>query len=51
MALRINLPGGTLKVKVYRELRDRERDRRVPVLQIGSLYFIWWPSQQGAKKG
>lgn len=41
MALRIRLPGGTLKVKVYRELRDRERDRRVPVLKLGSLYFVW----------
>jgi hypothetical protein len=51
MALRINLPGGIFKVKTYRELRDRERDRRVPVLRIGSLYFIWWPSQQRAKKG
>ncbi|MER8977481.1 MULTISPECIES: hypothetical protein [unclassified Mesorhizobium] len=41
MALRIRLPGGTLKVKTYRELRDRERDRRVPVLKLGSLYFVW----------
>ncbi|QPC95953.1 hypothetical protein [Mesorhizobium sp. INR15] len=45
------MPGGIFKVKTYRELRDRERDRRVPVLKIGSLYFIWWPSQQRAKKG
>lgn len=51
MALRINLPGGIFKVKTYRELRERERDRRVPVLKIGSLYFIWWPSQQRDKKG
>ncbi|CCV14969.1 hypothetical protein [Mesorhizobium sp. STM 4661] len=42
MAVRISLPGGTLKVKVYRELRDRERERRVPVLKVGSLYLIWW---------
>ncbi|ESZ30555.1 hypothetical protein NKI66_30060 [Mesorhizobium sp. M0518] len=35
------MPGGTLKVKTYRELRDRERDRRVPVLKLGSLYFVW----------
>ncbi|WP_202596357.1 hypothetical protein [Mesorhizobium loti] len=41
MALRIRLPGGTLKVKIYRELRDRERDHRVPVLKVGSLYFVW----------
>lgn len=41
MALRIRLPGGTLKVKTYRELRDRERDRRVPVWKLGSIYVIW----------
>lgn len=28
MAVRIKLPGGTLKMKTYRELRSRERDRR-----------------------
>ncbi|TIM23264.1 MAG: hypothetical protein E5Y61_29490 [Mesorhizobium sp.] len=36
MAVRIKLPGGTLKVKVYRELRGRERERRVPVMKVGS---------------
>lgn len=46
MAVRIRLPGGTLKVKVYRELRVRERDRRVPVLKMGSLYLIWWSNRQ-----
>jgi hypothetical protein len=46
MALRIRLPGGTLKIKTYRELRVRERERRVPVRKLGSLYFIWWPIQQ-----
>ncbi|WP_164783834.1 MULTISPECIES: hypothetical protein [unclassified Mesorhizobium] len=46
MALRIKLPGGTLKVKTYRELRTRERDRRVPVLKIGSMYIIWLASKQ-----
>jgi len=47
MALRIRLPGGTLKMKLYRELRDRERDRRVPVMKMGSVYFIWWSNNQG----
>lgn len=42
MALRIKLPGGTLKVKTYRELRDRERDRRVPVWKMGAIYLSWW---------
>lgn len=50
MTLRINLPGGTLKVKTYRELRDRERDRRVPVVKVGSIYFIWWSNRKPIKK-
>ncbi|MCV3209235.1 hypothetical protein OHD62_23830 [Mesorhizobium sp. YC-39] len=50
MAVRIKLPGGTLKMKVYRELRDRERERRVPVLKLGSLYFIWWSNRQRPSK-
>ncbi|WP_287253099.1 hypothetical protein [Mesorhizobium sp.] len=46
MAIRIKVPGGTLKIKTYRELRTRERDRRVPVRKIGSMYLIWWSSKQ-----
>ncbi|MER8478450.1 hypothetical protein [Mesorhizobium sp. M1163] len=46
MTLRIRLPRGTLKVKTYRELRTREHDRRVPIMKVGSLYFIWWSNQQ-----
>ncbi|MER8476331.1 hypothetical protein [Mesorhizobium sp. M1163] len=46
MAVRIRLPGGTLKMKTYRELRARERDRRVPVMKMGSLYFVWWSKGQ-----
>lgn len=46
MALRIKLPGGTLKVKTYRELRDRERDRRVPVWKMRAIYLIWWSNKQ-----
>lgn len=42
MAIRLRLPGGTLKVKRYTELRDPERRRSVPVLKFASLYFIWW---------
>ncbi|MER9768856.1 hypothetical protein NKJ09_22650 [Mesorhizobium sp. M0189] len=45
MALRIRLPGGTLKVKTYRELRTRERDRRVSVMKVGWIYLIWWPNK------
>ncbi|WP_287172197.1 hypothetical protein [Mesorhizobium sp.] len=41
MALRIKLPTGTLKIKTYRELRSRERERRVPVLKMGAIYVIW----------
>ncbi|MER8421498.1 hypothetical protein [Mesorhizobium sp. M1329] len=50
MAVRIRLPGGTLKMKTYRELRARERDRRVPVMKMGSLYFVWWSKSQGQEK-
>ncbi|MER8831069.1 hypothetical protein NKH73_31870 [Mesorhizobium sp. M0938] len=46
MAVRIRLPGGTLKMKVYRELRERERARRIPVLKMGSLYFTWWSNRR-----
>lgn len=46
MAIRIKLPGGTLKLKTYRELRTRERDRRVPVVKVGAIYFIWWPNRR-----
>lgn len=46
MTVRIRLPGGTLKMKIYRELRDRERERRVPVIKIGSLYFVWWSNNR-----
>ncbi|MER8395430.1 hypothetical protein NKH10_26770 [Mesorhizobium sp. M1340] len=46
MAMRARLPGGTLKMKTYRELRARERDRRVPVMKMGSLYFVWWSKSQ-----
>jgi hypothetical protein len=45
MAVRIRLPGGTLKMKVYRELRERERARRIPIVKIGSLYFSWWSNR------
>ncbi|MER8595889.1 hypothetical protein NKH33_30850 [Mesorhizobium sp. M1182] len=46
MAVRIRMPGGTLKVKVYRELRARERARRIPVFKIGRIYFTWWSNRQ-----
>ena len=39
----LRLPGGTLKVKAYRELRRREIERKVPVWKIAGYYVIWWP--------
>ncbi|RWM68028.1 MULTISPECIES: hypothetical protein [Mesorhizobium] len=48
MAVRIKLPGGTLKMKVYRELRERERTRRIPVVKVGSIYLTWWSNRQRA---
>lgn len=50
VALRIKLPRGTLKVKTYRELRTRERDRRVPVVKLGKIYVIWWSNKQRSTK-
>jgi hypothetical protein len=44
MTVRIKMPGGTLKLKTYRELRTVERQRAVPVWKLGSLYLIWWKS-------
>ncbi len=41
MRIRIPLGVGTLKIKDYRNLRHGERDGRVPVLRMGSIYFIW----------
>lgn len=40
------MPGGTLKIKTYRELRTSERDRHVPVMKVGSIYLIWWSAKQ-----
>jgi hypothetical protein len=42
MSTRIRLPGGTLKLKRYPELRGSERRREVPVVSIGGLYLVWW---------
>ncbi len=39
---RIRFPGGTLKIRTRNSLRQRERDRHIPVLRIGPLYFCWW---------
>ncbi|RST85180.1 hypothetical protein EJC49_17025 [Aquibium carbonis] len=42
MTMRMRLPGGTLKIKRYIELRHAERKREVPVIVVGGLYFVWW---------
>ncbi|MBZ9995283.1 hypothetical protein [Mesorhizobium sp. BH1-1-4] len=44
MALKIRLPGGTLKVKQHHELRRREQKREVPVWQVGKYFVVWWPA-------
>jgi hypothetical protein len=51
MAVRIRLPGGTLKMKIYRELRARERERRIPVVKIGSVYLTWWSNRRRPSDG
>jgi hypothetical protein len=33
-------------MKIYRELRARERERRIPVVKIGSVYLTWWSNSQ-----
>lgn len=42
MRIRISFPHGTLKIKDYRALRYRERERMVPVWRWGSVYFVWY---------
>jgi hypothetical protein len=49
MAVRIRLPGGILKIKSYRELRQTERERKVPTWRWGWLYFVWWGGQTGRR--
>lgn len=41
MTYRVPLFFGTLKVKTYPYLRRFERDKKVPVLNVGRLYFVW----------
>ncbi len=41
MRIRVRLPGGTFKIKTWADLRSHEIARRVPVLRLGELYFIW----------
>ena len=43
---RFGLPGGTLKVKSESRLRNREREREVPVWRLGPLYLVWQPNSQ-----
>ncbi len=50
MRVRIPLPHGTLKIKDYRALRYRERERQVPVWKIGPVYFIWWSRRSSAEQ-
>ncbi len=49
MTMRMRLPGGTLKIKRYAELRHAERKREVPVIVVGGLYFVWW-SQSATRR-
>jgi hypothetical protein len=40
-SLRISLGFGRLKFKSESRLRQRERDGKVPVWRIGSMYIVW----------
>lgn len=44
MRMSLRLPGGTLKIKTYAYLRSYEREKKVPVYQVGDIYFIWLPA-------
>ncbi len=41
MKLQLRLPGGTLKIKTRRTLREIERTN-LACRKIGPLYFVWW---------
>lgn len=40
--MRLRMFGRTLKIRTGRSLRTPERERRIPVIKIGPLYFCWW---------
>ena len=50
MTVRLRLPGGTLKIKRYPELRNSERKKEVPVIAIGGVYFVWWSRSAARRK-
>jgi hypothetical protein len=41
MSLHIPLLFGTLKIKTRSRLRREEVTGKVPVLQVGAVYFVW----------
>lgn len=41
MNVTINLIFGKLKLKSYPWLRTHEREGKVPVFKIGSVYLVW----------
>lgn len=41
LPIRIRLLGGTLKIKRIVHMRRHELDGKVPVWQVGRLYFVW----------
>ena len=48
---RIRLGGGVLKIKPRWQLRSVERERRVPVLDLGVVIFAWWSEEALRKFG
>ena len=45
MSLRIKLRGGLLKVKPRWQMRFAERERRVPVVDLGIIIISWWSDE------
>lgn len=48
--IRIPLPFGTIKIKRLRHLRRDEREGRVPVWKLGTLYILWRPRRSAASR-
>ena len=42
MSLRLRIGRGVLKIKPRWQMRSFERDRKLPVLDLGMLIIAWW---------
>ncbi len=42
---KLNLVAGHLNIKTCQLLRSAEREKKVPTIKIGRVYFCWWSKQ------